>query len=78
MKVWMSTLIIMLLQMIHHSIWGSVKSVRISLLLASDDFVTSTPRQVMFNGAAVNAGTGADRRLRMVYTTTISLRNSTP
>ena len=58
--------------------WGSVKSVRISLLLASDDFVTSTPRQINFNGANVNTGAGADRRLRTVYTTTISLRNTAP
>ncbi len=55
--------------------WANVKSVRISLLLASEDNITSTPRTITFNGATVG---GADRRLRTVYTTTISLRNTAP
>jgi type IV pilus assembly protein PilW len=58
--------------------WIDVKSARINLLLRSDDRITEEPRSVTFNGAAVNSGAGADQRLRMVYSTTISLRNRLP
>ncbi len=58
--------------------WGAVRSIRIGLLLRSDDNVTQEPRSIQFNGATVNpVGTG-DRRLRTVYTTTVSLRNNIP
>ncbi len=58
--------------------WSSVRSVRINLLLRSADRVTDEPRAITFNGAAVNTGAGADNRLRMVYTSTITLRNRLP
>ncbi len=58
--------------------WDAVRSIRIGLLLRSDNNVTQAPRSIVFNGTTVNGGTGADRRLRTVYTTTVSLRNNTP
>lgn len=54
----------------------SIRSVRIDLLLQSDDNVTSEPRRFLFNGA--DANTGSDRRLRLAFSTTIALRNSLP
>ena len=57
--------------------WGSVVSVRISLLLQSDDNVTEAAQFVNFNGAAVPAAPG-DRRMRQVFTTTVALRNRLP
>ncbi len=52
---------------------GRVVSVRISLLVRSYlDNVTSQPQTYRFNGTQVVAN---DRRLRQVYTTTITLRN---
>lgn len=58
--------------------WIDVKSVRINLLLRSDDRITEEPRSVTFNGAVVNSGAGADQRLRMIYSSTITLRNRLP
>lgn len=58
--------------------WIDVRSARINLLLRSDDRVTEEPRSVTFNGAVANSGAGADRRLRMIYSSTISLRNRLP
>ena len=57
--------------------WSLVKSVRFSVLLYSDDEATSQPRGINFNGALVNDPdeAGADRRLRMAFTSTVSLRN---
>lgn len=58
--------------------WSTVRSVRINLLLRSDDRITDAPRAITFNGGTVNTGSGADNRLRMVYTSTITLRNRLP
>lgn len=55
--------------------WSVVRSIRINLLLHSADNVTSTPRSIMFDGQLVNNGAGADNRLRMVFSSTITLRN---
>jgi len=55
--------------------WLNVRSVRINLLLYSPDRITEEPRTINFNGATVGGG---DRRLRMVYSNTITLRNRLP
>lgn len=56
--------------------WQKVLSVRISLLMRSvENSVVNQPQAVLFNGATVNSGAGADRRLRKVFTTTIAVRN---
>lgn len=56
--------------------WSRVRSLRISLLLASDEGnVTAGPQPVDFRGAAVEVG---DNRYRQVLTTTIGLRNRLP
>lgn len=53
--------------------WNAVVSVRIDLLAQSvEDGITSRPQSYVFNGASV---TPADRRLRQVFSTVISLRN---
>ena len=57
--------------------WGNVVSIRISLLLQSDDGVTDAAQYVTFNGASTTAAPG-DRRMRDVYTTTIASRNRLP
>ncbi len=56
--------------------WADVRSVRINLLLRSEDDITTQPRAFTFNGA--NANTANDNRLRMVFSTTIALRNRLP
>ncbi|WP_275097938.1 PilW family protein [Sedimenticola hydrogenitrophicus] len=59
--------------------WGEVVSVRVSLLLRSiENNVTDGPRQITFDGEVINSGAGADRRLRQVFTTIVSLRNRLP
>lgn len=56
--------------------WDNVFAVRVSLLMRSvENSVVNQPQEVMFNGATVNSGVGADRRLRKVFTTTIAVRN---
>lgn len=56
--------------------WQSVRSVQIRLLLRSlENNLTPTPQSIAYNGGTINSGTGADRRLRQVFTTTIGLRN---
>ncbi|BCX88540.1 type IV pilus assembly protein PilW [Methylomarinovum tepidoasis] len=55
--------------------WNQVVSVRISLLLQSEDNITTAPQPYTFKGATV---TPADRRLRRVFTTTVGLRNRLP
>lgn len=56
--------------------WDNVYAVRISLLMRSvENSVVNQPQAVAFNGATVNSGVGADRRLRKVFTTTIAVRN---
>ncbi len=60
--------------------WSRVVSARVSLLLKSkDDFVTDFPVAVTFvDGTVVNNGSGADRRLRLIFSSTIALRNRLP
>jgi type IV pilus assembly protein PilW len=56
--------------------WSRVRSVRLSLLLASsEDNVTGGPQTVDFRGAAL---VPADSRYRQVLTTTVGLRNRLP
>lgn len=56
--------------------WDNVFAVRISLLMRSvENSVVNQPQAIAFNGATVNSGVGADRRLRKVFTTTIAVRN---
>ncbi len=56
--------------------WNLVRSLRISLLLVSnEDNVTGGPQPVNFRGAAVAVG---DNRYRQVLTTTVGLRNRLP
>ncbi len=55
--------------------WTTVRSVRVNLLLRSEDRVTEEPRTITFNGATVGGG---DNRLRMIYTATVSVRNRLP
>ncbi|WP_165919120.1 PilW family protein [Sulfuritortus calidifontis] len=53
--------------------WKNVRSVRISLLLVSqDNNVTDAPQKYVYNGSTV---TPTDRRLRYVFTSTIGVRN---
>ena len=60
--------------------WSVVVSARVSLLIKSkQDFVTDQPVPITFvDGTVVNNGAGADRRLRLVYSTTIGMRNRMP
>ncbi len=53
--------------------WSKVISVRISLLLQSDDNITASPQSYTFGGITT---TPTDRRLRRSFTTTIALRNN--
>jgi type IV pilus assembly protein PilW len=55
--------------------WTEVRSARINLLLRSEEGITSKPQTITFNGASVG---GADSRLRMIYTSTVTLRNRLP
>ncbi|GAB4355905.1 MAG: PilW family protein [Methylohalobius crimeensis] len=56
--------------------WSRVTSARISLLLrSSEDNITTDSQSYTYNGST---STPADRRLRRVFTTTISLRNRLP
>lgn len=56
--------------------WDNVLAVRVSLLVRSvENNVVSSPVAVTFDGATVNSGVGADRRLRKVFTATIGVRN---
>ena len=52
--------------------FAKVASVRISLLLRTDDAIASAAQTYTYNGANVTA---ADLRIRRVFTTTIKLRN---
>ena len=60
--------------------WSRVVSARISVLVKSrDDFVTDAPVPITFvDGTVVNNGANADRRLRLVFSTTVGLRNRVP
>lgn len=53
--------------------WANVVSVQISLLVrGAEDNVVTAPQTYAYNGANVTA---PDRRIRQVYTTTVSIRN---
>jgi type IV pilus assembly protein PilW len=55
--------------------WNQVAAVRISLLVAgNDNNVASSAQTFTYDGGPVTAG---DKRLRQVFTTTISVRNKT-
>jgi type IV pilus assembly protein PilW len=62
--------------------WSRVVSIRVALLIKSkEDFVTDVPATVTWvDGTTINDGVDfpADRRLRLVFTQTISLRNRLP
>jgi len=52
---------------------GEVVSVRVSLLLHSDDLIATQPQPYRFNGATVTDP--GDRRLRKVFSSTTAVRN---
>lgn len=54
---------------------AGVVSLRLSLLISSDDNVAQASQPYTFNGVVV---TPTDRRLRTVFTTVVNLRNRTP
>lgn len=59
--------------------WRRVVSVRISLLMRTrEDNLASTAQTFPFNGAEFPSAGHPDRRLRQVFTTTISIRNRLP
>lgn len=59
--------------------WSTVASVRVQLLLVSPtDGVLPNPQSVSFNGATVNSGIGADRRMRQVVSSTVGIRSRLP
>jgi type IV pilus assembly protein PilW len=53
----------------------NVVAVRVSILFTSDDFVAVAPDLNVYNVLDQTFGPAGDRRLRRVYTTTITLRN---
>lgn len=59
--------------------WRRVVSVRISLLMRTrEDNLSLTAQTFPFNGAEFPSEDNPDRRLRQVFTTTISIRNRLP
>jgi len=71
--------------------WANVRSIRVILLLMSEDRVTEEPRVVTFTNdtgtatVTVNNGdstpaydTAIDNRLRMIFTSTVAIRNRLP
>lgn len=61
----------------HVANWAKVASIRVALLLQSnDDNIVETPQQITFNGSTVNPTSGTqDRRLRQVFVSTIGIRS---
>lgn len=58
--------------------WSQIVSIRISLLLrTAENNLVDSPQPYNFNGATIDPGATdpSDRRLRRVFTTTITLRN---
>jgi type IV pilus assembly protein PilW len=53
----------------------NIVSVRISILFSSNDFVASAADTKTYSLLGTNYTAGGDRRLRRVYTTTMTLRN---
>jgi type IV pilus assembly protein PilW len=59
--------------------WTQVLNVRINLLFRSDnEYVTPKPQMLKFNETPINGGEDADRRLRNIFTNTVTLRNRVP
>ncbi len=59
--------------------WSDVVSVRFTLLIKStEDFVTDVPTPVTFGATTINGGSNADRRLRLLFSQTVGLRNRVP
>ena len=54
--------------------WKKVLSVRVRLLMRTENFIVSQPQPYFYNNPLI-ATTPADRRLRKVFTTTIAVRN---
>jgi type IV pilus assembly protein PilW len=55
--------------------WGRVLSVELSLLIRSDDHALGQPQTVTFNGTDLNDGNDADKRLRSIFNSSVSIRN---
>jgi type IV pilus assembly protein PilW len=58
--------------------WTSVLSVRLSLLVRSDDNALSEAQTVTFNGTTINSGADTDKRLRSIFNSVVSIRNRLP
>jgi type IV pilus assembly protein PilW len=58
--------------------WTGVLSVRLSLLIRSDDHALTEAQTVTFNGTAINSGANPDLRLRSVFNSVVSIRNRLP
>ena len=59
--------------------WSQVLSAGISLLMRSDENnVTMQPQVLTFNGISVNDGENADKRLRNIFNTSVTVRNRVP
>jgi hypothetical protein len=55
-----------------------VLSVRLSLLVRSDDNALSEAQTVTFNGTTINSGADTDKRLRSIFNSVVSIRNRLP
>lgn len=53
--------------------WSDVRNVRVHVLMQSEDLITTEGHSFWFNGAEANPKN--DRRLRLVFSTTVALRN---
>jgi type IV pilus assembly protein PilW len=58
--------------------WTSVLSVKLSLLIKSDDYALTEAQTVTFNGTAINSGTNPDKCLRSIFNSVVSIRNRLP
>jgi type IV pilus assembly protein PilW len=58
--------------------WTGVLSVRLSLLIRSDDNALTEAQTVTFNGASINSGANPDTRLRSIFNSVVSIRNRLP
>ncbi len=56
--------------------WKTAVSVRMSLLIQSEDGVVSVPQTITFDGSEAN--TGLDARLRSIFNATVGIRNRLP
>lgn len=59
--------------------WARVYSIRVLMLLESlDDALLDESVPISFNGTTMNTGDNADRKIRLVFSTTIAIRNRLP